>query len=282
MRTHYRGIMLLTFILVAAVAVVGSSSPVSADSCVAQLGYSSLSTTQYYYNSNLAITVPVSATCSYVSTQLYAVGTAYDTSLSRNLGSVNTALTTVSGNTFTGQLVFNLSPSIIGHQVQVTVMIYSGYPYGYGGNGLPLATAVQLVRVNTNNYQNGYNYRYGNCYQSAYCNYQGYYGNYYNYPGSYNGNYYTTCQSTGSNTVQCSGYLYQPSNGCVELAIPIDNGYWFESRVYQYYTLQNLPSSYTPSWRWVTVTGQLYQGFNTSPYGAACPGNYIVVSAVTP
>jgi hypothetical protein len=118
-----------------------------------------------------------------------------------------------------------------------------------------------------------YNYQYGNCYQNPYC---------YS-PGNYNGNYYTTCQSTGnSNTVQCSGYLYQPSNGCVELAIPIENGYWFESQVYQYYTLQHLPASYSPGWRWVTVTGQIFQGYNMAPNGASCPGNYIIVNSISP
>jgi len=213
--------------------------------------------------------VPVSATCYFVGTQLYAVGNVYDTSSDTYLGSVSTALTTAYGNTFTRQLVFNLSPSIIGHQVQVSVSIYSGYV----GNGAALATSVQLLRVNVNNYQYGYNYQYGNCYQNSYCNYAGY----------FNGNYYPACQSTGSSdTVQCSGYLYQPGTGCVELAIPIDNGYWFESRVYQYYTLQNLPSSFNPSWRWVTVTGQLYQGYNLAPTGALCPGNYIVVSTMGP
>jgi biotin operon repressor len=282
MRTRY-GIILLTFILLAVVAVNGSSNPVSAQSCAEQLGYSSLSTTQYYYNSNIAITVPVSATCSYVATQLYAAGNAYDVSSQRNLGSVSTQLTIASGNTLTGQLVFNLPPSIIGHQLQVTVLVYSGYSYGYGygGNGVPLATATQLLRVNVNNYQNGYNSQYGNCYQNPYCSYPGNSNG--NYPGNFNGNYYTTCQSTGNtNTVQCSGYLYQPTNGCVELAIPIENGYWFESRVYQYYTLQNLPSSYNPAWRWVTVTGQLYQGYNMASNGASCPGNYIIVNSISP
>jgi hypothetical protein len=289
MRTRY-GIILLTFILLAVVGVNGSS-PVSAQSCAEQLGYSSLSTTQYYYNSNIAITVPVTATCSYVATQLYAVGNAYDTSSQRNLGSVRTQLTSSYGNTLTGQLVFNLSPSIIGHQLQVTVVIYGGYPYGYGygGNGAQLAAASQLLRVNANNYQNGYNYQYGNgynsqywnCYQNPYCSYPGNFNG--NYPGNYNGNYYTTCQRTGNTyTVQCSGYLYQPPNGCVVLAIPIENGYWFESRVYQYYSLQNLPSSYTPSWRWVTVTGQLYQGYNMASNGASCPGNYIIVNSISP
>jgi hypothetical protein len=277
MRTRYYGIVLLTFILTTALAIGGNSSPVSAYSCTAQLGYSSFSSAQY--NSNIVMTVPVSATCFFVTgAPLYAVGTAYDTSSNGNLGSVSTALTAASGNTFTGQFVFNLSSSIVGRQVQVSASIYSGY----AGNGAPLATAVQLQRVNLYNYQNGYNYHNGyNCYSNPYCNYPSYYS-YYNYAGSYNGNYYTTCQPAGSNTVRCSGYVYQPANGCVVLAIPIENGYWFESQAYQYYTLHNLPSSYSTNWRWATVTGQLYQGYNTSPYGASCPGNYIVVSAVTP
>jgi hypothetical protein len=263
--------MLLTFILAAAVALSESSSPVSAYSCVVQLGTSSLSTSQYYYNSNIAITVPVSATCSsYVGTQLYAVGNAYDNSSSRNLGSVSTLLTTASGNTVTGQLVFNLSPSIIGHQMRVTVLVYSGYPNGYGGNGALLATAAQSLRVNVNNSQTGSGYQYGNCYQYSYCY----------YPGNY---YAPPCQSTGNNsTVQCSGYLYEPSNGCVELAIPIDNPYLFESRAYQYYTLQNPPSSIPPAGSWVTVTGQLHQGQNMAPNGPSCAGNYIIVNSISP
>jgi len=135
------------------------------------------------------------------------------------------------------------------------------------------ATSVTTAMITTTA---GYGYgNYQNC---------GYYGCYNANPGYYfNGNYYTTCQSTGSGyTVQCSGYLYQPGNGCVVLAVPINNGYWFENRVYQYYTLQNLPSYYTLSWRWVTVTGQLYQGYNTAPSGANCPGNYITVSSISP
>jgi len=122
-------------------------------------------------------------------------------------------------------------------------------------------------------------YGYGNYYQNC-----GSYGCYNSNPGYYsNGNYYPSCQSTGSNnTVQCSGYLYQPSNGCLELAVPIDNADWAETRIYQYYALQNLPSTYTSGLGLVTVTGQLYQGYNVSPSGAACSGNYIVVTSISP
>jgi len=136
---------------------------------------------------------------------------------------------------------------------------------------------VTSIRTVTSTTAVAYGYGYYQNYQNC-----GYYGCLNPTPGYFNGNYYTTCKPTGnSNTVQCSGYLYHDPSGCIELAIPIDNGYWFETRVYQYYTLQSLPS-YDPSWTWVTVTGQLYQGYNTGPNGAACPGNYIVVSSISP
>jgi len=96
----------------------------------------------------------------------------------------------------------------------------------------------------------------------------------------YNGCYYTTCQSTGQNTIQCSGYLYEGSNGCLELQVPVAN--WANdvmTSATQFYALHNLPSALNPSnpsiGSWVTVTGSLHQGANTSSNGAACPGNYI-------
>lgn len=93
--------------------------------------------------------------------------------------------------------------------------------------------------------------------------------------------YNSLCQSLGVNsTVQCSGYIYHDASGCVELAIPFVNLDYLESVAYQYYTLRNLPSSFASS-GWVTVTGQLYQGFNGSPSGGICPANYIEVSAIS-
>jgi len=94
---------------------------------------------------------------------------------------------------------------------------------------------------------------------------------------------YYGCQSLSSSrdTVQCYGYLYKDSAGCIELAVPVNNGYYFETQVYQYYTLRNLPSAYPSLGSWVTVTGQLYTGYNVGPYGAACPGNYIVVASIS-
>jgi hypothetical protein len=276
LRTSYRGIMLLAFVIAAVVSVAVNVNTVAAEPCTVQLGYSSLSTTQYYYNSNVGITVPVSVSCSSVSGQLYAVGDAYDTSVNTDLGSVNTVLTSVYGGTFNGQLLFSLSSSILSHPVMITVSIYSGSPYGYGsgGNGSLLAQAAQRVQVNLGNNQNGYYqnpYQYGNCYQSPYCYYPGY--NYNNGP----------CQATGNtSTVQCSGFLYDNANGCIELAIPIDNAYWAETRIYQYYTLVNLPSYYALTRSWVTVTGQLYQGYNIGPSSTACSPNYITVTSISP
>ena len=96
---------------------------------------------------------------------------------------------------------------------------------------------------------------------------------------------YNTCQPTDySNIVQCSGRLYQDSNGCIELVVPVitwvnDPGSVVTATV-QYYTLHNLPSSYPPVGTWVKVTGHLYQGYNNAPSGANCPGNYINVTSI--
>jgi len=97
------------------------------------------------------------------------------------------------------------------------------------------------------------------------------------YPGpAYN----MLCQSSSVNdTVQCSGYIYHDTSGCVELAIPYVNPDYLESVAYQYYTLRNLPSFVSSGW--VTVTGQLNQGFTVSPSGGVCPLNYIQVSSIS-
>jgi hypothetical protein len=101
----------------------------------------------------------------------------------------------------------------------------------------------------------------------------------------FNGNYYTTCQQGSGNWIQCSGNLLQSPTGCVILGFLVGN--WVNdptnivTTATQYYTLHNLPSSYPPAGSWVTVSGQLYQGSNFSPSGAACPGNYINVTSIT-
>lgn len=111
--------------------------------------------------------------------------------------------------------------------------------------------------------------------------YPGYYnGAYYGY---WNGDFYQPCQAGafGSNNVTCSGYLFQAQNGCTVLVIPIANAFYSESYTFQYYTLHNLPSNAPSNGSWVTVSGQLYNGANTSSTGASCPGNYINVTSVS-
>jgi len=95
---------------------------------------------------------------------------------------------------------------------------------------------------------------------------------------------YNTCQSSGPNSeAKCYGYLEEGSGGCVVLAVPLIDPYNSSPYiVYQYYTLHNLPSSYLPSGAWVTVTGQLYQGYTTSATSAACPNNNVInVTSIT-
>ncbi len=96
------------------------------------------------------------------------------------------------------------------------------------------------------------------------------------------GAYGSLCQSTGQNqTVSCSGYLSEPDDGCIQLAIPYTNPYLLESTAYQFYTLRNLPSALSSAGSWITVTGQLGLGYTPGLNGAACPATYINVSTVS-
>ena len=148
-----------------------------------------------------------------------------------------------------------------------------------------VSTATSYITL-TNAAPNGYGY--GN-YQACY--YYGCYQGpayYYSYPGYYSGyygNYYSPCQSAGSYaSVTCSGYLYQAQNGCTLLVIPTTNNpypSYATTYVYEYYTLHNLPSNTPATGTWVTVSGQMYQGYNTGPNGNSCPNNYINVNSIT-
>jgi hypothetical protein len=209
---QHRGIILLAFLLAAGVMVAANTPVASAQSCNASLGTSSLSSTQYYYNSYIGVNTPVSVSCSYYAGQLYIVGNAFDTSSNVNLGSVSTTLTPTYGG-YSGHLTFNLPPSVFGHEVRLLVSVYGG-PNGYYGNsnGQLLAQAAQMVKL-TVNYQNGYPY--GNCNSAYGCygNNQNYYcqNGMYCYPAYYcNGNY----QNCYQNGVYCNNsycYTYQPS-----------------------------------------------------------------------
>lgn len=100
-------------------------------------------------------------------------------------------------------------------------------------------------------------------------------------PAYYNN--FNTCRATGyNNQAQCYGYIEGSSDGCVILAAPFIDPYNSSPYVvYQYYTLHNLPTPYPSTGTWVTVTGQLYQGYTTGPNGAACPVNNINVTSIT-
>jgi hypothetical protein len=243
--------------------VAVSSSPVSAASCTAQLGYSVAQTMNYNPNSNVGVIVWVLARCSSVNTQLYAIGNVHDVTANTDLPSASAVLATGFGlSSYTGQLVYNLSPNAVGDQLQVSVNVYSGQNNGQPGSS-SLVTTSEIVSVILNtNYVN-----FGSCYYSGACD---------------TGPNY--CQSPGINsllynsTVQCVGYLSQDTNGCVELVIPVYSRYGFLT--YVYYTLQNLPASYPPIGTWVAVTGQLQKESNVSPSGAACPGNYITLASI--
>ena len=166
---------------------------------------------------------------------------------------------------------------------QTTMISTTTYPIGSGGysQNCGYSTCYPYPQYGYNGYYDGYyNGYYGYYGQSPYyCSYN-YNSCYVNWPSQYN--YNSACQSTSSNnTSQCSGYLHQDQNGCVELSVPLYSPY-NTAQVYQYYTLYNLPSSYPPVGSWVTVTGQVYSGSSPGfPYGTACPGNYISVTSIT-
>jgi hypothetical protein len=170
------------------------------------------------------------------------------------------------------------------------------------------ATATSLTTVTSiipSAYGNGQVCGYYGCYyypsSGYYPSNQGYYyynnGNYYypgsayysNYPyyyyGYYHGYYSPPCQSSASDgNVSCSGYLYQAGNGCMVLAIPtLSNPYpsYATGNVLEYYTLYHLPSNTPSTGTWITVTGQLFRGPNTSSSGQSCPDNYIIVSSIS-
>ena len=156
------GAILVLALTIAIVAAVANISPVSADQCSAQLSYPAMPTSYYNSYSNVGITVPVSVSCSYISSPLYAVGTAYDSSDNSNVGTANAVLSSSYGGVFNGQLVFNLPASVQGHTVQVSVSIYNN---GYNGYNAP--------------YYGQYNqYNGGSVLTTAYISFQ-VYGNYY-------------------------------------------------------------------------------------------------------
>ena len=197
----------------------------------------------------MVLVVPIVTKCTFTSSQLYATGDLYDTSTNTDMGVTRTILAAPSGgNTYGGEIGYILSPIVQGHTLRITVSIYSDQQYAS-----QLTTVTQTMQVYPSSY-----YGYGPCFS---CDYN-----------------YNLCQSSNNATTQCSGFLYQDRNGCVEIVVPVNSQ--VAGQVYQYYTLQNLPSNYPLLGSWVTVTGQVHQGYNIGPYGSACPGNYITVTSI--
>ncbi len=157
---------------------------------------------------------------------------------------------------------------------QTTITSTATYPIG---SGYSQTCGYSTCYPYPQNGYNGYWYYYGQ--SPYYCSYN-YNSCYVNGPSQYS--YSSACQSTGSNGLsQCSGYLHQDQNGCVELSIPLYSPY-DTAQVYQYYTLYHLPSSYPPIGSWVTVTGRVYPGSSPGfPFGTSCPENYINVSSIS-
>jgi len=138
LRMSYRWTVALALLLGISF-VAAHSSLVSADSCTAQL-VSPLSPT--YYNEFGQIGVPVTATCSFSATQLYAVGNAVDV-FGNNFGSANAVLTsTYQGNVFNGQLLFTIPLSIPSDRVQISASIHSN-----STDGPSLTSTYQYIQV---------------------------------------------------------------------------------------------------------------------------------------
>jgi hypothetical protein len=231
-----RNYALLGIVLIVAIIAVGvNSNPVLAQACTAQLGYPQMAAPQYY-GSNVQVTVPVSASCSIYTNQLYAVGTAY-TGYNSNLGTANAVLTATYSNSFSGQLQFNLPTSV--QTVQFSVSIYnaqSGYYQQYYG-GQPLAVASETYMVNSNNYQSGYPS----------------YPTYPSYPSYPSNPSYPSCPSYPSypsygSYSSCSNYSSYPNYN------PNQGGYYYyNGGYYNYYHNGGYHNNYTPhcnNWNW--------------------------------
>ena len=133
---------------VGVVAVATNGSLVLAQPCQAQLGSPNISRQPFYYGLNFEVTVPVSASCSFYAGQLYASGTAYDTTYNANIGTADTVLTsTYGGYGYTGQLTFTLPISEESHPVQFSVSVYGTQNGYYGGpyGGLLAQTLATYV-----------------------------------------------------------------------------------------------------------------------------------------
>ena len=205
-----RNYALLGIVLIIAIIAIGANSnPVWAQPCNAQLGYPVTAAPQYY-GSSVQVTIPVSATCSIYTNQLYAVGNAY-TGYNSNLGTANTVLYATYGNSFSGQLQFTLPVSA--QTVQFSVSIYNAqsgyYQQYYGGQPLAVASESYVISPTYQSYPSYPTYPTYPTYPSyhSYPSYPSYHyhyyynGGYYHYSGGYynNNNNHHCYNSSGCN-----------------------------------------------------------------------------------
>jgi len=199
---HY--LLLTLAILMPLAALAASSGTVFGQYCGLQIG-SMTATTQYsqvnYYGQNngytIQLTVPISTGCANMGSQLWAVGTVFDTVTSANLGSNNIAMNSNNGY-YSGQLIFTLPSSVVEHQLQVQIQVYNGYNGQYSGLVAMSSPTVTIHLSYSQNYpanyyspgyyygnQNGYYNGYNYYYNGNYYNYYPYYYYYYSYPYQY-------------------------------------------------------------------------------------------------
>ena len=152
-------VALVLALAIGVIAVATNNNFASAQPCQASLGSPNVYAQQYYSGGNFQVTLPVSVTCPFYQGQLYATGTAYDTTYNTNIGTTNVALgPTYNGYSSTAQLTFSLPSSAQSHAIQFSVSIYSttnGYYGAYLGNAL-LAQASSTFIVGPSYYQSYY------------------------------------------------------------------------------------------------------------------------------
>jgi hypothetical protein len=163
----------------------------------------------YYYGQNNAynvqLTVPISIGCPTTGGQLWALGYAYDTATGTNLGS-NNIIMTFNNGIYSGNLVFNLPSSVVGHQLQIQIQVFNSYVNGqYGGL---VATSSPTVTVNpSGNYPSTGTYSYYNGYPTG-CYNGYYYYSYSGYPYYYNYGYPYSCSYSYSSSYPYYYYYY--------------------------------------------------------------------------
>jgi hypothetical protein len=165
---------------------------------------------------------------------LWAVGNAYDTVANTNVGSANTAINS-NGGYNGGQLVFTLPPSVVEHQLQISITVYSNYNNGQYGSAV--GSTSQTLTIHSNSYSTpAYPHNNSPTYPSYPSNYYQSYPSYYNgypmYYYYYNGNYYYYYPTNYYNYYPS----YQQVSGCYNgQAIVYYNGAYYYVRCYKYY-----------------------------------------------